>query len=375
MSTRPEFRRVFIFLTLLGAFCLAFPLYGKADPRVKEIKERADAAVVKLHEMVSDGYDVENIVPKMKQVKVLGQAGKFEEVSALLDDISLDFKEQERKEKPNGDRLFINEKVINIEGYDGDVMETFITRDGRYMFFNSMKRGKKNKDIYYAERLDDYNFKFLGEIQPINTKSVDAVPVMDDNGVFYFLCTDDYRYNNRVSVRVGMFKDGVVSDVEQIKELSINKPGWLNMDSEISADGETLYSTQSFFKADTAHPSESYFFYAKKIGAFFVPQKDSEDIFININNDDVVFGIGISRDELKMVYTRYNEGKNKLESLIAARIDKSVPFGIPNLIRGMTGLSEAPGFNHREDMIYYHKRSPKDGKFRAYALHVNPKFK
>jgi hypothetical protein len=52
---------------------------------------------------------------------------------------------------------------VTIRGYKGEAMEPFITRDGRYLFFNNLNDPAVNTNLYYAERVDDLTFEFRGE--------------------------------------------------------------------------------------------------------------------------------------------------------------------------------------------------------------------
>jgi len=355
---------------LLFILCLMLPFSGYAKSLPDTVKSKADSAMEQLHESIDKGHDVKSIIPKMKRVETLGKSGKLEEANALLDEILQDFVvlKQDQDQKHGA---FINDRAVNIKGYDDDAMEVFISRDGRYLFFNSMKRKNRSKDIFYAERIDDYNFRFKGEVKPVNTAAVEGVPTMDENGNFFYVSTHDYKPKNLVTMFKGTFNDGMVTNIKPLRAISLNKGGWLNMDSEISADGKTLYSTQSFFKKGENAPSESYFFYAKKKGNTFEPQADSSEIFKNINTDKIVYGASISKDELEIFYTRLIADKKSIESMRATRTSKNAPFQKPEHIDTITGFSEAPALNHNEDLIYYHKRSTSDGKFRIHVLHRN----
>src|SRR5205823_4594729 len=65
---------------------------------------------------------------------------------------------------------------VAIRGYSGDAMEPFITRDGRYLFFNNRNDPRVDTNLHYAERIDDVTFAFRGELQGANSKVLDAVP-------------------------------------------------------------------------------------------------------------------------------------------------------------------------------------------------------
>jgi hypothetical protein len=359
-----------VFYCTVIAILIMFQLNACATPTTRIIKNKADQSVATLHEWIEEGRDVTYIVPKMKKVKVLADSGKLDEANTLLDEILFYFETHGKAMTQNALETaeFINDVEVKILGYDDHIMEAFISRDGKYMFFNDKKKNE-DKDIYFAEKIDDYTFQFKGEVKGINTKAVEGVPTLDTKNNFYYVSTHAYKIDNLVTMYQGKFVNGKVTQIRAISEISLNKPGWLNMDSEISADGNTLYSTQTYF-GDGQPPSKSYFFYAKKHGDKFIPQNDSANIFKTINRDDVVYGATISSNELEIIYTRLVKN-NKLESLRATRKDKNSAFGIPRVISTIRGFSEAPALTGDGELIYYHKKSNSDSRFKLHALHRN----
>lgn len=335
------------------------------------LKAKGDRVLGLLKEHAGRGCPVSEVVPKIAQVKPLGDAGKLREANALLDDI-LDWFD---KNPCGGENAALpdtpknsewgHDKTVTIRGYTGDAMEPFISRDGKYLFFNDDKTAGKEKDMFWATRIDDTTFAFQGEIKNVNSKYVDGVPSMDDSGRFYFMSAKKYGLFNKTTVYSGTFKDGVVSEISPEPKLALGKLGWLNMDIEISADGQTLYSTQTHF-GNNGIPLESYFFYAKKDGERFVPQKDSPEIFSTLNKDTVIYAASISRDEKELYYTRLLPGF-VFQSLVAKRKNKTSPFGEPELIPAITGFAEAPAISPDETLLYYHKKNERSGKF---AIHV-----
>ena len=96
-------------------------------------------------------------MPKIQQVKPLGDAGKLDEADALLDEILAWF-----AQTPCGDgdktalpddpvnTEWSHDQVVTIKGYSGDAMEPFISRDGAYLFFNDDKIADKEKDMFWS---------------------------------------------------------------------------------------------------------------------------------------------------------------------------------------------------------------------------------
>ena len=359
---------IVIFFLMLVSAC--------ATASKQELKAKADRAVAIYKKWAADGRDLSSVTPRMKKVKQLSDAGKIQEAIHLLDDILFYFHHHRNStlKKVSSTDDFIDNAEVTIIGYKGDVMEAFISRDNRYLFFNNEKHGPSNKDIFYAERIDDYTFKFKGEVQNINTKTVDGVPSMDVDGNFYYVSMHDYKPRNFVTVYKGRFKDGIVENITSLDDLSLKKRGWVNMDIEISADGQTLYSTHTYFGRKSL-PTKSYFFYAKKQGNRFVPQPDSTEIFEKLNRDKIVYGATISTDEREILYTRLilQSPHPVFETLRAIRPEKNAPFGEPEIISAITGFAEAPALSGNGSLIYYHKKSFESGKFKLYVLHRNYK--
>jgi hypothetical protein len=136
---------------------------------------------------------------------------------------------------PSG--VFRDPRPVRIVGYGGDVMEPFLSRDGRVMFFNNRNDPKIDTDLFWAERIDGLDFRFRGPLAGANSRDLDAVASMDANGAFYFVSSRDYAATGALIHR-GRFKDGVVDDVTVVQGLASKARPGFNFDAEISADGE-----------------------------------------------------------------------------------------------------------------------------------------
>src|SRR5262249_14243166 len=102
---------------------------------------------------------------------------------------------------------------ITIRGYSDHAMEPFITRDGRYLFFNNSNDPSVNTNLHYAERINDLAFEYKGEVAGVNTQALEGVPTMDKNGVFYFVSTRSYMETLSTIYR-GRFSGGAVTGVK-----------------------------------------------------------------------------------------------------------------------------------------------------------------
>ncbi|PCI47593.1 MAG: hypothetical protein COB49_07030 [Alphaproteobacteria bacterium] len=358
----------YIIFFLINIFMLT-PVHAISPDVVRAVQSKAALAMEKLRQNMEAGKDVSRIIPMMKQVKVLGDQGKLDQANRLLDRILHEFKAVGLPAISHKPPLFINPRKVNIKGYKQSVMEAFITRDGKYLFFNNDTNDtpKTDKDIYYAVRIDDVNFKYMGEIKGINSAAVDGVPTMDKNGNFYFISMVNYtKHNSFATVYSGKFKDGHVRNIRPHPEVSLNLPGWINMDIEISADGNTLYSTQTYF-GDGPPPKQSYFFVAHlKSGKFEIDSRSNE-IFHNINTSDLEYGASVSADGRELYFTRLSFANGgKFTSFYATRPDRAAAFSVPSPISAITGIAEAPAITSDGKLLYFHKKD--HGRFFLYVL-------
>ena len=74
---------------------------------------------------------------------------------------------------------FTNPQRVTIRGYNGEAMEPFLTRDGKYLFFNNSVDPQVNTNLHWAGRIDDLIFQCQGGIGGINTGALEGVPSLD----------------------------------------------------------------------------------------------------------------------------------------------------------------------------------------------------
>src|SRR5512136_2693152 len=134
---------------------------------------------------------------------------------------------------------FANPQRVTIQGYSDHAMEPFISRDGKYLFFNNSNDPAVDTNLHWAERIDDFTFRYKGEIGGVNTTALEGVASMDRNGVFYFVSTRSYEHDSSTIYR-GTFDNGTVSAIELAPGVSTATPGIVNFDAEISPDCRTL---------------------------------------------------------------------------------------------------------------------------------------
>ena len=258
------------------------------------------------------------------------------------------------------------EVTINSLGFDA--MEPFLAPDGNYLFFNNLNDGINTK-LYYATKVDDSTFNYVGELIGANQETaphLDAVADLDADGNFYWTSTRNYptELNNLFH---GTFSSGNVSDIERVQgDFNMNIPGWLVMDHGISLDGQYLYvSNARFDDANCQGPCETTLVVAQKVGSStFNTITNSSSILQNINDENYIYYAPcISSDNLELYYTRYLKGPinsgTVFEICVAVRSNPLSEFSIPRVLFSevISDLIEAPTLTVDKNVIYYHQKT------------------
>jgi hypothetical protein len=261
---------------------------------------------------------------------------------------------------------FAKPEMVQILGYDdnqgnsNDAMEPFISRDGNFLFFNN-SNAAATTNLFWATRIDDVTFQFLGEIGgEVNSSGpLDAVPSMDANNNFYLITTRSYQSIGTPgylsTIYSGPFADGTVTPVNPVPGVAAPKLGLINFDEEISADGNTLYFTQGDFATGALTSTEMLV--ATRVGGNFVVDPNSAKIMKTINDQYLNYAADTSADELELFFTRTNL-KVGPAIYMATRKSTTKPFGKPERIDVITGFAEAPSISPDDLSLYYHVKSP-----------------
>ena len=231
-------------------------------------------------------------------------------------------------------------------------MEPFISRDGKYLFFNNLNDPAVDTNLHWAERVDDLTFRYGGEIGGVNTTALEEVASMSRSGAFYFVSTRSYAQTSS-TVYAGSFADGAVTGVNLAPGVSNCTPGIVNFDAEISPDGDTLYFVESQFSA--SGPQTADILIATWGESTFVRASNSALIMKQVNTSSMLeYAPAISASGLEIFFTRL-EGSNAV-LYTSSREDTSSPFGAPRKIQSATGFVEGPTLSPDEKSLYYHKR-------------------
>ena len=65
---------------------------------------------------------------------------------------------------------------VTVNGYSGNLMEPFLSRDGNILLFNNLNSLPENTNLHWATKINDTTFQYKGEIAGVNTTELEGVP-------------------------------------------------------------------------------------------------------------------------------------------------------------------------------------------------------
>ncbi len=281
-------------------------------------------------------------------------------------------------------RVEIRGLPIGFGGTPISTEEPFVSRDGRFLFFNSGKR-ENRKDLHYAERLAG-RWVYRGPLGPrVNDpREVQANPTMDRRCNLLYLDTA-----GKTMIRIARFSPdrGRVDSIRDVDGLPGKKVELFarkvrgNMGVEVSADGSYLFFSRATWRLKRGSRGftvgkllDSDILFARREGTRYVyDAAETRRMMGRINTPDLEYAASISTDGLELFFTRlaladYKSGRIRSRILRAARPSVTAPFGEPEMVRaiGSRAFVEGPAISGDGKTLYYHKL---DGaKFRIYQV-------
>jgi hypothetical protein len=246
---------------------------------------------------------------------------------------------------------FVDPQPVDIVGYDGDAMEPFVSRDGRYLLFNNRPEAP-NTNLYVAQFASPTRLVFLGELAGANGAALDAVASLDRSGTLYFISTRSYAQTLSTVYRA-RFRDGGIDGVELVEGVSRLVPGQLNFDIDISLDGQWLYFVDSAITP--AGPVTADLALARRRGHAFQRVPSGEMLLSAINTDALEYAPAISADGLLLLYTRWSREPLSVSIYAATRKHRDQPFSPGQRQTQLEGFVEAASFAPDESAIYFHR--------------------
>lgn len=257
---------------------------------------------------------------------------------------------------------FGTEKLVTITGLTFDAMEPFISPDGNTLFFNSLNSGG-NTNLYYATRINDTTFTFVGIVNGTYDSSpshLDAVASLDSLNNFFWI-----SLRNIPNLHRGIYANGSVSNISQVYgTCNILTPGWIIMDAAINYQGNLLYYCNGYFGPTYTEcvgvPCDAKLGVAQKFNdSTFNKTAYSDAIFSNVNDTNyIVYAPQVTKDGLELYYTRLLKGGYNTEICVSVRNTVSDTFSLPMVIYSSYGyFPEAATPTTDKQKIYYHKKN------------------
>ena len=250
---------------------------------------------------------------------------------------------------------------VTVQGYDDQIMEPFLSRDGNTLFFNNLNNPSVDTNLHWSTRINNTFFEYQGELQGVATESLEGVPTMDQNNTMYYVYTGDY-FQTLNSIYTGSYNNGSLTNISVVENLSLNEPGWLNFDVEVTNDGQSLYFVDGLYDANGG-PREANIVIARKNGDEFIRDPNSNILLENINTNNLEYAAAISKNELELCFTRIIGDisvNSEAHIYIATRTSTNLPFSEPQEITEITGFVEGPTFSANDTGLYYHKKENDD---------------
>lgn len=260
-------------------------------------------------------------------------------------------------------------RSVAIEGHDDHAMEPFLSRDGQWLFFNTRNGPRDRTDILLARRIDDHRYALVGPLPGANSPALDGVPSLDRHGRFVFVSPRDYDAT-RNTLWQGRFAAGVLHEVMPLPgTVQRRAVPWINMDAEISADGETLYYTENRWRVLGGGVESSDILVARRdVGGAFHPLPEAAALLRTVNSPLLEFAPATTADERTLYFTRADpraiaRGRpDGFGIFVATRPDRAAPFGAAARIGAINGHVEAPTVSPDGCAILFHALV--EGRFR-----------
>ncbi len=258
---------------------------------------------------------------------------------------------------------FINEKPVTINGLTFDAMEPNLSTDGNALFFNSLNNGITTS-LYYASRVDDTTFNFIGLVPVVNqtvTPRLDAVPTLDSINNFYWVSTRHFPGTIENLFRIRFLPLGYTNFGKLYGDFYINSPGYLIMDACTNYHGNQLVYCNAYFNnCANGLPCQASMGIAQKVNdSTFNKYANTSTIMANINDTTnyIVYAPFITKDGLELYYTRLLKTGIQTEIMVAVRSNTNQAFGLPSLLIGAPFFApEAPALTSDKSKLYYHKK-------------------
>jgi hypothetical protein len=278
--------------------------------------------------------------------------------------------------------IFGNEIPVTINGLTFSVQDPFISPDGNTLIFNH-DNTIPNVKLYYASKINDSTFNFIGEIAGANETTTNARNLsssLDSANNFFWTSLRNYNpptsYENLIR---GKYNSGSAINLTKVYgNIYVPIPYWIIMDANISYDGNYLYYTNTYFGPNGndcygGAPCYSQLRIAQKVNdTTFSKLSNSDAILTNVNDTNyLVYVPQITKDGLELYFCRVlRSNPVNTDICVSVRNTATDTFSLPSVIYSNNNggwLPEAPSLTTNKSILYYHQRSAyMSGTFKIY---------
>ncbi|MDZ4666052.1 MAG: T9SS type A sorting domain-containing protein [Bacteroidota bacterium] len=260
--------------------------------------------------------------------------------------------------------IYVNEKLVTINGFTIDAMEPQLSTDGNALFFNSLNDGITTS-LFYAARVNDTTFNYIGAMPVVNqtaTPRLDAVASIDTADNFYWVSNRGWPTITENLHRIRFLTVGYTNFGRVYGDFYIPSPGWIIMDAGVSYYGDKIIYCNALFNSCTNNmPCKAAMGIAQKINdSTFNKMANTSTIFANVNDtvNYIVYAPNLTEDGLELFYSRLLHNGTQTEVMLATRSNTNSAFGFPSLLVGAPSLlPEAPTVSTNKSKMYYHKKT------------------
>lgn len=256
------------------------------------------------------------------------------------------------------DTSFEAPRAVVLRGYGGDAMEPFVTRDGRWLLFNTRNGPRDQTDLMVARHDADGGYSFIGPMTGANSAMLDGVASVDRRGNLFLVSNRDYDSSGN-TLWTGKFADGKASAVRPLaSDFTPRKLLRLNIDLEVSGDGEALYVAENRWDLLRGRPATSTLAVAARVGVRFVRRPDSDAMMRAVNGAALAYAPATSDDQLTLYFTRWDAGASGAEPAIfvSRRTARTAAWSPPRRLTAASGFVEGPTVLPGGCTIMYHAR-------------------
>ena len=191
-----------------------------------------------------------------------------------------------------------------------------------------------------------------------NSAMLDGVASVDRRGTLFLVSNRNYDTSGN-TLWTGKFADGKASAVRPLaSDFTPRRLLRLNIDLEVSGDGETLYVAENRWDLLRGRPATSTLAVAARVGKRFVRARNSDALMRAVNSAALAYAPATSDDQLTLYFTRWDaQASGAVPAIfVSRRTARTAPWSPPRRLAAASGFVEGPTVLPGGCTIMYHAR-------------------